>query len=155
MSIILKTNKALIENFTIFAERHSGTNFLEKCIKNSFGIPVTWKYGWKHFWTHHNKTIPDSQNTLFIGMVRNPYSWIPAMYKKPYHIILKKTTLLNFMNCKIISVGEKGRVLEQEYNDIFNLRETKDQHLLNIMPNICENYLLLNFENLFNNERII
>jgi hypothetical protein len=151
MSIILKTNKQLIKNFTIFAERHCGTKFLEKWIKNSFDIPLIWKYGWKHFWTHNNKIIPDSHNTLFIGMVRNPYNWIPAMYKKPYHIILEpKITLLNFINCKIISIGEKGHLLEREYTDIFSLREIKNQHLLNTMPCICENYLLLNYESLFN-----
>lgn len=152
MSLILKTNKQSIQNFTIFAERHCGTNFLEKWIKKSLNIPVTWKYGWKHFWTHHEKTIPYSNNTLFIGIVRNPYNWIPAMHKNPYHIILDpKITLLNFMNCKIMSIGNKtGNLLEQEYNDIFHLREIKNNHLLNTMPCICENYLLLNYESLFN-----
>ena len=151
MSLILKTNKHSIQNFTIFAERHCGTNFLEKWINKSLNIPVTWKYGWKHFWAHHEKTIPYSNNTLFIGIVRNPYNWIAAMYKNPYHIILKpKITLLNFMNCKIISIDNKtGDLLEQEYNNIFHLREIKNNHLLNTMPNICKNYLLLNYESLF------
>jgi len=150
MSIIIQTNKEPIKNFTIFAERHSGTNFLEKWIKNSFDIPIVWKYGWKHFWTHHTKTIPDSQNTLFIGIVRNPYDWMSAMYKNPYHISFNKdTTFLKFLNHKIVSTGPHDTLLE-EYDNIFNLRETKNQHLLNITPNICENYLLLNYESLLN-----
>jgi hypothetical protein len=148
MSILLKTNKQYINNFTIFAERHSGTNFLEKWIVKSFDIPSTWEFGWKHFWIHNTKKL-NSPNTLFIGVVRNPYDWLGAMYKIPYHIILKEnSTFLDFMNTQIVSKGDGGKFLE-EYRDIFSLRETKNQHLLYTMPKICDNYLLLNYENLF------
>lgn len=155
MSIILKTNKKPIKNFTIFAERHCGTNFLERWMVKSFEIPVTWKYGWKHFFTH-NKSILKNQNTLFIGVVRNPYNWIPAMFKTPYHImnISENTTLFEFMNMPIISCGPKNEPLEKEYKNIFYLRKTKNQYLLNTMNEICNNYLLINYENLANIDTI-
>lgn len=152
MSIILKTNKKPIKNFTIFAERHCGTNFVEQWMVKSFDIPVTWQYGWKHFFIGNHNPILENQNTLFISIVRNPYNWIPAMFKIPYHIIniSQDTTLLEFMNMPIISQGSKNQSLEKEYIDIFSLREIKNQYLLNTMNKICNNYLLINYENLVN-----
>lgn len=156
MSIILKTNKELIKNFTIFAERHSGTNFLEKWITKSFYIPVTWKYKWKHFFIKQDATYLKNKNTLFIGLVRNPYDWISAMLKIPYHIIniSSNTTLIEFMKMPIVSQGSNNQLLETEYSDIFSLREIKNQYLLNTMHNISNNYLLINYENLLSIDTI-
>lgn len=154
MNLILKTNKQPIKNFTIFGERHSGTNYLQKWIEKCFEIPVTWKFGWKHFWTNNNKIIPNSENTLFIGIVRNPYDWMSAMYKNPYHIVLDKdTTFLKFLNHKIVSTGPHDTLLE-EYDNIFTLREIKNQHLIQVMPKICDNYLLINYESFFSIDMI-
>lgn len=154
MSILLQTNKESINNFTIFAERHCGTNYLQKWIVKCFDISLTWKFGWKHFWTYHNKIIADSKNTLFIGIVRDPYDWIYAMYKKPYHISLPDDiTFLEFLDHKIISKGNEGKILE-EYNNIISLRNLKNQHLLYNMPVLCDNYLLINYENLFDIKNI-
>ena len=39
----------MVNKFTIYGERCSGTNYLEEIILHNFNINVTWDYGWKHF----------------------------------------------------------------------------------------------------------
>lgn len=47
--------------FTIFGERCSGTNFLEKAILENFELEMTNEYGWKHFWGYSDYSIiPDN-----------------------------------------------------------------------------------------------
>ncbi len=55
-----------IKYFTIYGERCSGTNFLEETIKANFGLQITWKYGWKHFFGFHNFGQPkDTASALY------------------------------------------------------------------------------------------
>ena len=39
----------MLKKFTIYGERCSGTNYLEKIINLNFDVNVTWEFGWKHF----------------------------------------------------------------------------------------------------------
>ena len=67
----------MIKKFTILGERCSGTNYLEELITSNFDIDVTWDYGWKHFFGFYNfKKTNEEDETLFIGIVRHPISWI-------------------------------------------------------------------------------
>jgi hypothetical protein len=73
--------------FTIYGERCSGTNFLECAIKENFNIEFTAKYAWKHFFGHYKFENNDEENeTLFIGIIRNPISWIDSFYEKKHHL---------------------------------------------------------------------
>lgn len=154
--IIVKSNKFLIDKFTILGERHCGTNFLEEYVSKICSIPVTWEYGWKHFFIPYNDKILSSQNTLFIGIVRNPYDWLAAMYKKHYHINAEsKSCLIDFLKTSPIeSIGPKNNLIES-HNNIFELRNSKNKYLLDIMPNICNNYLLINYEVLCDNIQLL
>ena len=42
-----------MQKFTIYGERHSGTNFLQKVICENFRLKITWDFGWKHFGIGH------------------------------------------------------------------------------------------------------
>ena len=74
----------MINKFTILGERCSGTGFLEQVMTHNFKLSLTWKYGWKHFFGFND--YKDSEDTLFIGIVREPYSWINSLYRKPWHL---------------------------------------------------------------------
>ncbi|AYV85711.1 MAG: hypothetical protein Satyrvirus33_1, partial [Satyrvirus sp.] len=73
-----------ISKFTIFGERCSGTNFLEKAILTNFDIDITWEYGLKHFFGFND--YKNSDDVLFIGIVRDPYKWINSLYKTPHYL---------------------------------------------------------------------
>lgn len=39
----------MINQYTIYGERHSGTKLLQQLIDTYCHINLTWQYGWKHF----------------------------------------------------------------------------------------------------------
>jgi hypothetical protein len=170
----IKSNNLLIKNFTIYAERHSGTNFLEKYISQTFhDLPITWDYGWKHWFGFFNKKIIDKgTNTLFIGIVRDPYDWLMALRRMPHHLRGWDGRMdhnpymddMDFLNSKIESYhqglelkygckyGSDHHFYEnRRYKDIFELRETKNRYLIDKMPEIASNYILVNYE-IFNKD---
>lgn len=98
----------------IYGEMHSGTNYLEMLLKNNFpktpvfsGLsPKKRIFSQKHFpaWftkplSYHSSlgiderfwTLDNSKDTLFIVIVRDPYNWVRALYKRPYHIRQART----------------------------------------------------------------
>ena len=71
--------------FVILGERCSGTNFLEAALTQNFDITYTSEYGSKHFFCNNNYTTA-SDDTVFIGIVRNPIYWLNSFSKELYHI---------------------------------------------------------------------
>jgi len=108
-----------INKFTIFGERNSGTNYLQKTLEEMLYIKFTNEYGFKHWYikdltprginntTTDNeciKSINDSDDTLFIVIVRNVYDWVGSMYNKPHHIKhIKKNSIFEFISNKYIA----------------------------------------------------
>ncbi len=86
---------SVITHFTIFGERCSGTNYLEKLVKTNFGLTLTWEYGFKHctpfcsedsFEPGPSKNIKKCTNhILFLMIARNPYDWMRSLYRTPFH----------------------------------------------------------------------
>jgi hypothetical protein len=74
----------MITNYTIYGERCSATNYLEELISLNFDVDINWNFGWKHFFGFNN--FNNSDNTLFIGIVRNPYDWINSLYRDQHHL---------------------------------------------------------------------
>ena len=83
--------------FTIFGERCSGTNYLEQLILKNFEIDITWKYGWKHFSGFNN--YKDSDDVLFLCIVRNPFNWIDSLFKFKYHLANPIRADINKTSC--------------------------------------------------------
>ena len=73
-----------ITRFTIYGERCSGTNYLQELIELNFDVETTWDYGWKHFFGFND--LLNSDDTLFICIVRNPIDWINSLYKNKHHL---------------------------------------------------------------------
>lgn len=159
------SRSAYVDKFTIYGERHSGTNFLEQCIQDRFGLELTYFFGFKHFfgWTkpeiisYHKLSL----HTLFIGIVRDPYDWIMSFYKIPYHVPKKnRKTINDFLSNEWLSISpttssellyDRSFVTKQRYKNIFDMRTTKYKYLAEIMPVIAPNYVLFSYDTFLKN----
>jgi hypothetical protein len=148
--------------FTIYGERCSGTNFLMSAILTNFEIEYTMQYTWKHFFGHYNfdnfKDTEEDNETLFIGIIREPVSWIDSFYKKMHHIPDEnKKTITTFLFNEFYSIYDdtKSEIIEDRnlitknrYKNIFELRKIKNNYLINDMPKKVKNYLLIRYEDI-------
>ncbi len=138
-----------IKYFTIYGERCSGTNYLEELIINNFNLDLTWEFGFKHFFMANEfKNSQKENETLFIGIVRNPIDWLHSFYSSPHHVPKINTLLKNFLFNTFVSVHTDGTMIEQSYKNIFELRKSKNNYLLNVMPTKVKNYVLIRYEDL-------
>ena len=150
----------MINKFTIFGERCSGTNYLENIIKSNFEIEITWKYGWKHFFGFKN--YDNSDNVLFIGIIRNPFDWINSLFLDKHHLAPHlRDNIQSFLNKEFWSIHDKsnlGEIMEdrniltkERYKNIFELRAIKNKYLLEILPTKVKNYIIIRYEDLIYN----
>lgn len=178
-----------IKKFAILGERCSGTNFLEETICKNFNISYTSEYGNKHFYCYNDYTNKDNtNNTLFIGIIRNPIYWLNSFSKELHHVPeINRRNLNNFLFNEFYSVENEiaqsistfdgnfvvknDKFYTQKYSDnkkdlnylngqrfknIFELRNVKNNFLINVMPSKVNNYILINYEDLlFNFEHIM
>jgi hypothetical protein len=104
--LIEKKSPHKIDKFKILGERCTGTNFVESLIKlNCLHIQDAshLEYGHKHFiwWLGSEISnaeikkmgfnpkdffFQNSENCLFVVVVRNPYDWIRSLYAQPHYI---------------------------------------------------------------------
>ena len=164
----------MIEKYTILGERCSGTNLLESEMNKNFKLKLIWRYGWKHFFGFCN--YKKSNNTLFIGIIRNPHTWMNSLYNKKFHLKYF-TNIDEFLNNEFYSYNDpytNGRQLKknvkfitkkrdseimedrniytkERYKNIFECRETKIKFLINDMPNKVKHFILITYEDLCNN----
>jgi hypothetical protein len=152
----------MLKYFTIFGERCSGTNFLEHAIKENFELEYTIKYAWKHFFGHYSFEYNQEENeTLFIGIVRNPITWIDSLFAKMHHIpIENKATIKTFLFNQFYSIYEDRpeEIMEDRhlhtknrYKNIFEMRQTKNEYLINDMKTKVKHYILIRYEDLRDN----
>jgi nicotinamide riboside kinase len=170
-----------IKKFIIYGERCSGTNFLENAILENFNIEISWEQGSKHFFCFNNYDKRNFDDTLYIGIVRNPIYWINSFSKELHHVPeINRKNLHNFLFNKFYSVNDEIEIIpklqtvlfnnkpqkvyrystmledlnyvtNKKYKNIFELRKLKNEYLMNIMPTKVKNYILINYENLLNN----
>lgn len=152
--------------FTIYGERCSGTNFLECAVKENFNIEFTAKYTWKHFFGHYNFENTDEENdTLFIGIVREPLSWIDSFWNKKHHIPPNnKTNIHKFLFNQFYSIYDNSNeeIMEdrniytkERYKNIFEMRKTKLNFLINDMKHKVKHYILIRYEDLRDNYEVV
>jgi len=168
-----------IKYFEFFGERCSGTNFLEEAIITNFNVTYKNEGRNKHFFCFNNYD-KSYDNTLFIGIVRNPIYWlnsyhvelhnIPNENKKniisflfnPFYSVDKPDatntklgtvfTKINFMFNKEYTIKEDlNYITGDKYKNIFELRKLKNDYLINILPKKVKNYVLINYEDLLYN----
>lgn len=154
----------MIKKIKIYGERCSGTNYLEELLINNFNVNIitqnihhTCSYGHKHFFGFSN--LRNSDDVLFIGIVRNVTDWINSLYRNPWHLSKKITKNENtFLNNNIYSLFRGKEIMEdrniytkKRYKNIFELRHTKNKFLVEDMPKLVKNYLLITYDDLLNN----
>lgn len=150
-----------IKKFTILGERCSGTNFLEEALTKNFNLEVTWDYGWKHFFGFDS--YENSDDTLFIGIIRDPVDWLNSIYREQHHFPeymwdYDPETFLKseFWSIHDESSGKYGEEIMKDrhvytgkrYENIFELRKIKLEYLLSEMYGKVKNYVLIRYEDL-------
>ena len=170
-----------IKKFIIYGERCSGTNFLENAILENFDVEISWEQGSKHFFCFNKYDKRNFDDTLYIGIVRNPIYWINSFSKELHHVPeINRHDLRNFLFNEFYSVNDEietapklqtilfnnkpqkvyrystmnedlNYITNKKYKNIFELRKIKNDYLMNVMPTKVKNYILINYEKLLNN----
>lgn len=150
-----------MKKFTIYGERCSGTKFLERLLIDNFNIEVTWKYEWKHFFGFED--LSNSDDTLFIGIARDPVDWVNSIYHTPHHVHPSITTNRElFISSEWWSteqnkgvgnehIHDRNMLTGERYKNIFELRKVKLNFLIEVMPKKVKNYVFIRYEDLINN----
>ena len=151
-----------MKNFTILGERCSGTNFLQLAIERNFDLEATWKYGWKHFFGFDSYS--DSDDCLFISIVRDPLDWINSFFNSPHHVYgAIRGDVYRFLDSQMFSVFDSGSTQGQDmpkshhihenrrYRDVFELRNVKANFQMKIMPTLVKNHVFIRYEDLRDN----
>lgn len=150
----------MITKFTILGERCSGTNFLQHAIVQNFNLEITWQYGWKHFFGF--KSYANSDDCLFISIIRHPLDWINSFFNNPHHLAGSlRGNIHTFLNDPIFSVYESGKgkqgrdMLEdyhiyekRRYKNLFELRYTKAEFQRVEIPKNVKNHIFIKYEDL-------
>jgi len=147
-----------MKKVTIYGERCSGTNYLEELLLLNFDVEIVWNYGWKHFFGFNDLT--NSDDTLFIGIIRSLEDWINSLYREKHHLpthltenvdIFLTDTFYSYdldeneiMSDRNIDTGER-------YKNIYELRLVKNKYLIEKMPKLVKNYCLITYDNLVDN----
>lgn len=156
----------MISNIKIYGERCSGTNYLEVLILKNFKVNLTQEYGFKHFFGFQD--LKNSDNTLFICIVRHYHSWINSFYKKQWHLSPEqRRSKKNFLYSEHWSYYDDSRnhgtnygkeILEdrniynhQRYRNIIELRSMKIKWILETLPQKVKHYMIIRYEDLIKN----
>ena len=160
---------AIDSRFMIFGERKSGTNYTEILIKRNFGKSYTWPMVWKHwmgFITEPDYSEDDVQNTLAVGVIRDPIDWLSSMRAGPPHAHqMRKAPWPKFLQAEWRSRHDDHRngkaefnyeIMEdrdfdtgERYENILKLRSKKLSWLLD--PPIPCPYILVRYDDLKSN----
>lgn len=86
----------------IYGEQNSGTIYLEWLLKKNLDATLldSFDFGWKHRIAPMEDELTDKMKAevLFLCLVKNPYSWLISMHKRPYfHESLRKLSFLDFL----------------------------------------------------------
>lgn len=122
-----------MKQIKIYSERNTGSLYLEWLVKNNYKTKVidTFELGWKHRLAPSSDelSIEMKQDVLYLCLVKNPYSWVMSMHKRPFqHEILKE---LNFSDFLKYSYGDYRNPIvmwNAKYNSYLKLAEYVEHH---------------------------
>lgn len=162
-----------LTHFKIYGERCSGTCLLEDTILKNFDVTyyLEWsKYGHKHFLGSID--LSDSDNTLFICIIRDPINWLNSFYRTPHCLSHEMSNdPKKFLTQEVISweqnpdkiTGLRGRLIQHskvktEYNpfngeiykNIFELRHIKNKWMIEELPKLVKHHIFIRYEDLVN-----
>lgn len=162
-----------VTHYTIFSERCSGSNYLNKLVLNNLAIEKH-DVGHKHFppwfelpqfmWHGDDKcyTYEGLEHVLVLFIVRNPYDWSQSFHRRPWHAhpTIKNLSYDHFIR-KAWKLNPKDRVIKLmlehnpfvdkdpmtflDFPNIFKLRTAKIQNMMMIEDRVCHFYMI-NYE---------
>jgi len=147
-----------MKKVTIYGERCSGTNYLEELLLLNFDIEIVWDHARKHFFGFND--LSNSDDVLFIGIIRNLEDWINSLYREKHHLSHNLTENIDtYLNNTFYSIYENNtEIIEdrnmetnEKYKNIFELRRIKNKFLIEKMPTLVKNYCLITYDELSNN----
>ena len=155
----------MLKKVTIYGERCSGTHYLTELLTTNFNVHISWehlKHG-RHFMGFDD--LSNTDDTLFIGIIRSPYDWFNSLYRRHHHI--PRCNLVNvdsFLYNEFFSMTEhsngdvnteimfdRNMHTKERYKNIFEMRDTKNKFLVDDMPLLVKNYLLITHDSLLDN----
>ncbi len=160
-----------IWKYTIIGERCSGTTYLENLMDINFEVDLTWKFGRKHFFGFHDDLLKDSDNTLFICIVRDICTWMNSLFRDKHHLPIKyipgqdtNQQIDQFLNREWWSIHDdkhdksykeikedRNIYTGKRYKNIFELRYTKLKYMVEDLPKKTKNIIFIKYENLIDN----
>lgn len=150
--------KHMIKKIQIYGERSSGTNYLVDVLLLNFDVEIVSSYGWKHYFGFH--TFENSDDVLFIGIVRNLEDWINSLYREKHYLPLELTKNIDtYLTNTFYSIDENNNEVmndrnietKERHTNIFELRHIKNKFLIETMPRFVKHYCLLTHDNLVHN----
>ena len=168
----------MITKCVIYGERCSGTTYLENIIRLNFDVEFQSKI---HFFGFpqeqeleqeleqeqeltEKKELYDNK-TLVIGITRHPVKYMNSLFHDKWHIAPHlHDNIDNFLNAEFWSCNDTIPTIKSieimadrhiythaRYTNIFELRDTKLRFLIEDMPNLVQNYILIKYEDLKDN----
>ena len=138
-----------------------------KKLLTNFDVEIVWDYGRKHFFGFIDLQKKNTDNVLFIGIVRNLVDWINSLYRDRHHIpiinlqnkdVFFTNTFYSFdFDCQKLELTnteimeDRNMETKERYKNIFELRQVKNKFLIEKMPKLVKNYCLLTYDNLTSN----
>lgn len=153
-------NRQEIKYFCIFGERCSGTNLLKNLVEANFKIEYNDNICHKHFFGFSD--LSNTDDTLFLCIVRNFYEWIMSFYEKQHHFNKSSDAstdnIKNFLTQEIHSYDTEGNEIIQDWNyvtgcpyeNIFELRKYKNLYFTDVLPSKVKHHYLILYENISN-----
>ncbi|MCX6257108.1 MAG: hypothetical protein NTW49_04300 [Bacteroidia bacterium] len=91
-----------MNSIKLYGERNTGSIYLEWLLSNNLNIKLLndFSLGWKHRLAPEKDELSEDNRDriIFICIVKNPYSWVYSMHKRPYkHENLTKLSFPDFI----------------------------------------------------------
>jgi len=142
-----------IKRYFILGERCSGTNYVFSLVQKNFpSLSPTSDYGHKHFllwfgapeneemmqklhYSSKHYDLSESEDCLFIFVVRDPYKWLRSFYSTPHHVHpdLLRNSFLHF-----ISHTWKFSETRLPNHEAFGLIDGQNPFTHRPFKNVCE-----------------
>ncbi|MFU8842616.1 MAG: hypothetical protein ACNA7V_02290 [Bacteroidales bacterium] len=125
----------------IYGERNSGAIYLEWLLRKNLGLKIleTPDLGWKHRLAPSEEELTEElkREVIFICLVKNPYSWLLSLHKRPFnHESLKKLSFTDFLQ---YSFGD--------YRNPIVMWNMKNNSYMNL-ANYVKNHFVVRYEDL-------
>lgn len=149
---------APVQTFQVIGERASGTNFVNRIIRQNMALRPTKALGWKHGFPHMLAIPP---TCAVVCAVRNPVDWVLSMHKRPWHAHpdLQALAFSDFIQAEWHSIVDgaghfpalkpgsdrigqdlqldRHPITGQRFANIFKLRTAKLQALMGMVHRDC------------------